>query len=280
MSYIHEALKKAQREKDLLVGSGGTVGASYRQKSRLFPGQWLLWGGLLAIAVVFLSHSWSDLIHHRPTPNQAKALVPQTAVKEVAVNEAEGLPASPPNRVPLEGKPLSPKAKTASTSGTQRVETSPVKETQKTKSEETQKPAPKAPGDNEVTVLYSRALALQKAGRLQEGKELYLAALEESPEHVSALNNLGAIYIQEKNYPAASRAFERAIRTNPGYVDPYYNLACLHALQNDVGRSLFYLKKAISMEKDVMKWASADKDLENLHGHSEYEKIVGTIQES
>ena len=138
----------------------------------------------------------------------------------------------------------------------------------------------KSTESNKGTALYSRALALQKQGRLQQGKQLYVAALEHSPELVSALNNLGAIYIQEKNYPAASRAFEKAIRIKPGYVDPYYNLACLHALQNDVGRSLFYLKKAISIDRDARKWASADKDLQNLHGHSEYEKIVATVQES
>jgi len=273
MSYIHEALKKAQREKDHRVSNGGTVWASYRQKPRLFSRQWLLLGGLVLIAVVFLSHSWSDLINQRPSPNQAKAVVRQPPGKP-----AEGLHASGASRVAL--KPLPPRPKTASREGEQTTKISPVQGEQETKGQGIQKAVPKSPGPNKGTALYSQALALQKQGRLQEGKQLYMAALEHSPQLVSAINNLGAIYIQEKNYPAASRAFEKAIRIKPGYVDPYYNLACLHALQNDIGRSLFYLKKAISIESDVKKWASADRDLQNLHGHSEYEKIVATIQES
>jgi tetratricopeptide (TPR) repeat protein len=124
------------------------------------------------------------------------------------------------------------------------------------------------------TTLYSRALALQKEGRVQDAKRFYERALERSPHLVSALNNLGAIYIREKNYDMARRMFEKAIRIEPGFVDPYYNLACLHALQKDVGRSLAYLKKATSVNEAVRQWARTDEDLRNLRGHSEYEKII------
>jgi tetratricopeptide (TPR) repeat protein len=133
--------------------------------------------------------------------------------------------------------------------------------------------------DNSAT-LYSQALALQKEGRLQEARKLYEAALQRSPRLVSALNNLGAIYIKEKNVAAARRVFEKAIRIDANYVDPYYNLACLHALQNDVGRSLFYLKKAVSVDEAARKWAETDEDLLNLRGHIQYEKIVKSAQKS
>ncbi|MDY6952848.1 MAG: tetratricopeptide repeat protein [Thermodesulfobacteriota bacterium] len=273
MSYIHEALKKAQRERDLLANKGGAAWASYRHRPALFRRQWLLLGGVVLVAVIFLSHSWSDLIHQRPSPKQAKAVVRQPTNKGAA-----GLHASRPSRTPA--KAVASKPKTASVAGEEKTKIAPAKGKERTKVQETKKTAAKSPGPSQGTALYSQALALQKQGRLKEGKELYVAALEEAPKLVSALNNLGAIYIQEKNFGAASKAFEKAIRIKPGYVDPYYNLACLHALQNDVGRSLFYLKKAISIDRGVRKWASADKDLENLHGHSEYEKIVATIRES
>jgi len=109
---------------------------------------------------------------------------------------------------------------------------------------------------------------------------LYEAAIQSSPDLVSALNNLGTIYIKEKNYPAAGRMFQKAIRRDPRYVDPYYNLACLYAVQEDVSRSLFYLKKAISVDRAARTWAMTDKDLENLRGHSEYERIIEGAQES
>lgn len=122
--------------------------------------------------------------------------------------------------------------------------------------------------------LYKQALALQKQGRLQEAIRLYRAALQRSPDLVSALNNLGAIYIQQKNPSEAQKVLEKAIRQNRNFVDPYYNLACLHAQQKDIGRSLFYLKKAISVNEAARRWANNDEDLKNLRGNVEYEKII------
>ncbi|NVM23549.1 MAG: tetratricopeptide repeat protein, partial [Desulfobacterales bacterium] len=109
---------------------------------------------------------------------------------------------------------------------------------------------------------------------LQEAKGLYEEALKLSPNLVSALNNLGAIHIREKNYGAARRVLEKAVKIQPNHGDPYYNLACLYALQKNVGQSLSYLKKAVSVNEAARRWAMTDKDLENLHGYSEYKKIV------
>ncbi len=274
MSYIHEALKKAQREKDLLVGKGGKVWSAHRYQSRVFRREWLVPVGLVLIAVAFLSHSWSDSVTQQPSPNEARVVVRQPAQKpsgDVHAQKAPGSDLEPLSPKPRPEKPLAAEEKTNRALAA-------LAEAKK-KEQEVQKAVPKQPDPDKGAALYSQAVALQKEGRLKEGKELYEAALEHSPQLVSALNNLGAIYIQEQNYPAASKAFEKAIRIKPGYVDPYYNLACLHALQNDVGRSLFYLKKAISIDKDVGKWASTDKDLQNLHGHSEYEKIIQAPQQ-
>jgi len=147
----------------------------------------------------------------------------------------------------------------------------------KEKKEERQKlqqgPATK-PDPEKGTALYTRGLALQKKGLLQEAKRLYEAALEISPNLVSALNNVGVIYIKEKNYGAACEALERAVKITPNQVDPYYNLACLYALQKNVGRSLSYLRKTVAADEAARRWAMIDEDLENLHGHSEYEEIV------
>ncbi len=130
------------------------------------------------------------------------------------------------------------------------------------------------PNPEKATTLYSQALALQRKGSLQQAKKLYEAALEISPNLVSALNNIGVIYMKEKNYGAARGVLEKAVKIKPNYVDPYYNLACLYALQKNVDRSLSYLKKTVSVDEAARRWARTDGDLENLHGHSEYEKIV------
>jgi len=91
---------------------------------------------------------------------------------------------------------------------------------------------------------------------------------------VSALNNLGAVYMAEDSPSRARVFFEKAIRIDPTFVDPFYNLACLHSTLKDVKRSLFYLKKAVSLNNEARQWAKADEDLKNLRGHREYEQII------
>ena len=93
---------------------------------------------------------------------------------------------------------------------------------------------------------------------------------------MDALNNLGVIYIRDKDYLAAQRSFEKAIRLKPGHVDPHYNLACLHAIKGEVKQSLAHLKKAVSLDHSARDWARRDTDLTNLRGVSEFEEIIGT----
>jgi len=88
------------------------------------------------------------------------------------------------------------------------------------------------------------------------------------------LNNLGVIYIQERNYSKARNSLESAIRLKPEYVDPYYNLACLYAIKGDVMKSLDNLEKAVSLNKSVMEWARKDRDLQNIRGVHEFEEII------
>ncbi len=121
---------------------------------------------------------------------------------------------------------------------------------------------------------YDRARHFHKMSRLEEARGLYQKALLLDPGHVSALNNLGVIYIQEGNYLAAQESLEGAIRQEPEYVDPYYNLACLYALKGERMKGLAQLRKAASLEKSVMDWAREDRDLQNLRGMPAFEEII------
>ena len=125
-----------------------------------------------------------------------------------------------------------------------------------------------------AAALYLDALAHHREGSLQKAKKLYEAALEISPDLASAWNNLGAIYMKERNYSSALPVLQKALSIKPNHADPYYNLACLYALQENVAQGLSYLKKAVSVDGEARKWAMTDADLKNLHGHSEYEEII------
>ena len=122
--------------------------------------------------------------------------------------------------------------------------------------------------------LYERGKADHKNGRLNRAKMWYEKALIADPGSVVALNNLGVLLIKDKNYPAARSRFEKATRLKPGYVDPYYNLACLFALTDQPEQALRYLKRAISIHPEVKIWAKKDADLGNLHNLAGFKDVV------
>jgi tetratricopeptide (TPR) repeat protein len=58
---------------------------------------------------------------------------------------------------------------------------------------------------------------LLEAGKLAEAKQLCEEILEQHPNNPLALNNLGAIYVREKDYQRALNCLERALPQARGY---------------------------------------------------------------
>lgn len=121
---------------------------------------------------------------------------------------------------------------------------------------------------------YDKARLFHKNGNLSNAKLYYQKALMLDPEHVSALNNLGVLYIQEGDYQAGEKSLAEAIRVRPVYADSYYNLACLYALKGNEIKGLEHLKKAASLDKSVLEWARRDKDLEKIRRLQGFNDII------
>jgi tetratricopeptide (TPR) repeat protein len=128
------------------------------------------------------------------------------------------------------------------------------------------------------TKIYNKARLFHKKGRLKDAKRMYHEVLRLHPGHVDALNNLGVIFIHDRNFIGARRNFEKAIRLEPANVDPYYNLACVCAVIGETKKSLTYLKKAVSLDKSVIDWARKDSDLKTLRGLPEFNEIIGSAE--
>lgn len=220
MSYINEALKKAQKEKDAgylkygdLLAAGGDRRISHHR---------YLWWSLpvvLLVACALIMYFRLDSLHQPDSLHQ----------------QAD----------------VTPKPKT-----------------------ETPPPPPRVEKIDELKLLYERARLLHKKGRLEEARRLYQDTLRLDPGYVEALNNLGVIYIHEKDLPAARNCLEKAVKLDPGHADIYYNLACLHAIRGEAARSLAYLKKAANLNPEVRGWAQTDGDLINLRDLPQFKEIV------
>jgi tetratricopeptide (TPR) repeat protein len=230
MSYIHKALKKAQREKDSRYQKYGGILSVQREDTNRFSGRAPRWISLAVIVslLAFACYSWFDS-KDQPPPKTEKG-----NDEKPSENTASNKPAAPVKEM------VARDIIVADTKG-----------------------------------LYDKARAFHKSGRLKDAKELYQETLKRDPGYVDALNNLGVLYIQDKDYKAARSSFEKAIRFRPEQVNPYYNLACVCALMGETKPAIDHLRRACSLDGDVKKWAREDTDLDNLRGMPEFEEIIG-----
>ncbi len=311
MSYIHKALKKAQKEKETRYHKYPGMVSTPGYRSRLFAGKalWLVPFFLISLALaayfLLLSTGTQSSVpeHVRPTatpqtpreskqvsPSKPKATPrPQPTSRQVT-RQAQVTPQSQVTSQPqVPPRPqVAPRPQPTSrhvTPQAQVTQRSQVKPPSPETLPGPVAPSPQATPQSAVTprtqsaagvaALYEQARGLHKGGHLREAMRLYQKTLSLDPNNVDALNNLGVIHIQNRSYPAARASFEKALRLRPDYVDSHYNLACLHALQGRVSQSLIHLKRAVSLDQSVKDWARVDADLRNLRGVPEFEEMIG-----
>lgn len=65
----------------------------------------------------------------------------------------------------------------------------------------------------------------------------------------SMLNNIGACYVQLKQYDSAKTAYQRALRLKSDNFESNYNLACLHYILKDTHQANEYFKKAHELDQ-------------------------------
>ncbi|MCX5836117.1 MAG: tetratricopeptide repeat protein [Deltaproteobacteria bacterium] len=253
MSYINEALKKAQKDKDSRYHHYDSIitAESTRPVQKIRMGLFIV---LLAILV--LSISVYGVFYFDKRDN---AGVEKTDGKAVSASPAETQETrvTPPN--PAAQVPAATPEKTASSQAV--AEKVPI-------------PTPaKDKRLDHMTALYQEALDQHKKKNLARAERLYVRVIQINPKHVEALNNLGVIYMARKNRDRAFETLNRAIAVKRDYVDPYYNLACLFAQEKDIGGSLHFLKKAMNINHEVKNWALHDADLKDVVASQEFKKL-------
>ena len=240
MSYIHEALKKAQVERDLGKGSYGGIPVPRRKESFFTAKKTVISAAvLLLVLLAFVGYSWLG-----------RSFLPE----------------------PIEG------GRQRTEDGGRRTEDRGQRAEDGRRKTEDRGPSSAKPRAEEsrgnVTESYQKARAFHRDGRLNDAGMWYEKVIAMDPGHVQALNNRGVLHLHHKNYPAARKCFEKAIRLKPDYVDPYYNLACVSVAQGQSEQGLRYLKKAVSMDSAVRAWAKKDPDLDVLRGDPGFKTIM------
>jgi tetratricopeptide (TPR) repeat protein len=154
---------------------------------------------------------------------------------------------------------------------------------------------------------FERARSAESTGQWEQATRYYRQALALNPTLVEAHNNLGNLYIRQQQMTAAIDEFQAAIALNPNYamvrnnlgsayaligeealaiqefiaalridgayVSPYYNLASLYARRGDVGQALAFLTKALALEAAVLSWLQEDPDFNGIRAAPEFQRL-------
>jgi tetratricopeptide (TPR) repeat protein len=262
MSYINDALRKAQRERDGRYERFGGIITSAPER----PGQnrkRRLAVGVVVMLLVLIPAGLLLAVYVMQQPSPAKKASPQPVVV---------------------GNPIALQPLTRQQAGKAAPEAVPAGVTpggalmEKTAVPGEGAPATVQKGEKpvlrEAEVWYKEALIAQRKGDLRGAENLYQKVLTLDPGYVRALNNLGVIYMGQKKRGKAIAVFGRAVVLKKDYVDPYYNLACLYAQTNEIDESLWYLKVAMTINGDVKNWVGKDADLKNIIASSAFKKMM------
>lgn len=284
MSYINEALHKVQKEKESPYASYGEIVLAADKK----PDPMRMRFSAIGLLVVFCYAAGMIVFLYWPEINQkprAGTMVQVPVVVTVPPLQNVTIQGAPPAGVPepvASGSavvaevavPIPVSIEKKSTVNTLPVAGKEKKQnvtipaggmTQKTSSKTTR---------TDTIILYAQALQKQNEGKLEEAKALYEKVIKENPRHVSALNNLGVIFMRQNMNKQAIINFNKALHVRHNYVDAHYNLACLYAQSNDAKKSLFNLKNAIDLNPEVRQWSARDDDLKNIADLPEFKKII------
>ena len=238
MSYINEALRKAQRERDNRYERfRGIIAACPGGADRLRKRRVVLFAAALIVLVSTALLLAVQALHQSPLAQKA----PPSSVA--------GTPAPPASATQTE-----PKAAASSSAAVQ-----PPGGTQTV---------------HEADARYGEALLAQRKGDLKRAEALYQKVLTLDSGHVRALNNLGVVYMAQKKREKAIAVLGRAVVLKRDYVDPYYNLACLYAQTNEIHESLWYLKIAATIDGNVINWVKNDADMKNVVSSPEFKKFM------
>ena len=80
--------------------------------------------------------------------------------------------------------------------------------------------------------------------------EYYFRCLRICPEHVESNNELGEIFLNQKQTARATTLLERVIKTNPENAKAHFNLGIAYRRLGDPGRALEHLEKVTLLEPE------------------------------
>jgi tetratricopeptide (TPR) repeat protein len=268
MSIIHDALKKAEREREPLSPRLSPLHGVNRATQRRWKG--VVMASLLVSAGtlgVFGARTWW------PHPSPAPVMVP--------AGERGPADAPSPGEVGHSATDISRRPEDTSRTRRDEASSSAGPEAYQT-AEAVFAKARQAEADGQWEQAirhYRQAIALNplllearnnlgnlliQRGQIAAAIVELRAALAVDANYVLARNNLGSAYLLNGEEGRAIQEFLTAVHIDRTYVSPYYNLASLYARRGDVEQSVAFLTKALAIEPAVLSWVQDEPDFDSV----------------
>jgi tetratricopeptide (TPR) repeat protein len=104
--------------------------------------------------------------------------------------------------------------------------------------------SPEGKQREELTANFKKAIELTQAGQLDQAEALYKEILVKNPSVAEVHYNLGYVYMQKKDWPAAEAAYQKALEIRPTYGDAYTALARVYSASGQQAKATEILAKA------------------------------------
>lgn len=100
---------------------------------------------------------------------------------------------------------------------------------------------------------------------------------ERLPNDVDILQALAELYAKNKLVEAGLAVDKRLSKLEPRNETVWYNLACSHALMQQIDEAFEALSKAVEFGYRDYEWMKSDTDLDSLREDKRYESLLGYI---
>ncbi len=266
MSIINKALKKAQREQQLVHGGTPWVlPASAEAAAPRRRGQtvWIVGAALFALSLGATLHAWLA----SPTAQVETVFEPGRSVTGPILQPE---PEKPSKEVGMGFRPARQIVNAVPKRQPDLPRAASVAPVQPVQFALARRPNPPVTAADYI----ARGNALYHQGEYQRAIDTYQAALSLDPLDVKARNNLGSAYLQLTLDDRAMAAFQEVLRLDDAYSLAYYNLACVYARAGNVESAVAYLLQAVAIEPEARNWASTDTDFASVRNAPEFRQLL------
>ena len=119
---------------------------------------------------------------------------------------------------------------------------------------------------------------LVKQGKYDLAIKSYQKAIAINPDHASAHNNLGLVYVKQGKLDEAIAECKKALEINPNYLQAHYNIACAYSLKKEKTLAIESLQKATTLDSRVIEASKTNSDFDNIRESREFQQLINSIK--